>query len=123
MESSLRAARLRSERRETCIPCRGRRRAGEGRRTVKPMLHIAQLGDRRVQCMVTRSPTARKIRVRVGLKGVEVVQPRDRSTQELDVFLRGNEGWLLEQLERVARLQPVRTMRSSRSGQILLDGA
>jgi predicted metal-dependent hydrolase len=54
------------------------------------------------------SPAAKKLRVRVGPNGVQVVRPRSRSGKNVTAFLRAHEQWLLQQLERVAPLNSLR---------------
>src|SRR5262249_38718606 len=58
---------------------------------------------------VTVSRTAKRCRIRVGPGGVEVVLPRTAGPDRAEAFLRENAAWVLEQLERVARLGDIRT--------------
>jgi len=83
--------------------------------------HIS-LGGRRVNFHIVRSRAARQLRVRVGLNGMDVVQPRGRRDEEVDIFLRANEGWILAQLERTARLRAIRRPNRSRASAILFRG-
>lgn len=46
-----------------------------------------QFDGRQINCRLIHSDTAKKLRVRVGLGGVEIVQPVERSPLELDRFL------------------------------------
>lgn len=55
--------------------------------------HQIRLGDRVIEYRVVRSKVARKLRVRVGPDGVEVVQPASRSREEVPAFLATNELW------------------------------
>jgi predicted metal-dependent hydrolase len=59
------------------------------------------------------SPTAKKLRVRVGPNGVQVMRPKSRSREEVSAFLRTHEQWLLQQLHRVASFSSLRRGRSS----------
>ena len=62
------------------------------------------------------------LRVRVGPRGVQVLHPVTRSPEDVQSFLRNNAGWLLEQLDRVARLRSLRMVRQRPAGEILLHG-
>lgn len=81
-----------------------------------------RLGDREVDYRLVRSTAARKLRVRVGPNGVEVVQPSTRSGKEVSDFLSTNRYWILDQLERAERLRGVRRPDYCRVGEILFRG-
>jgi predicted metal-dependent hydrolase len=57
--------------------------------------HHVRLGGRRVDYRVVRSTAARKLRIRVGPSGVEVVQPAVRNGEDVSAFLNRHEGWIL----------------------------
>lgn len=84
--------------------------------------HQIQLGGRRVDYHVVRSRAARKLRLRVGPNGVEVVQPAERNTEEVSAFLDRNGAWILDQLQRMERLRSVRRPEQRRVGEILFRG-
>jgi predicted metal-dependent hydrolase len=84
--------------------------------------HQIRLGGRRVDYLVVRSRAARKLRLRVGPNGVEVVQPAARNGENVSAFLNSNEAWILDQLRRVERLRSVRRPAQSRVGEILFRG-
>ena len=84
--------------------------------------HQIHLGPRRVQYRVVRSKAAAKLRVRVGPNGVEVVQPAARDGQDVSAFLRRNEAWIIDQLQRAERLHRVRRPPVRRAGEILFRG-
>ena len=85
--------------------------------------HETRLGGRRIEYRILRSRAARKLRLRVGPDGVEVVQPADRDGAHVAAFLGRNEAWILDQLKRVARLHGVRRRPALRpAGQILFRG-
>lgn len=88
-----------------------------GTRTARITLD-GRLVDYRLAC----SLTARKLRVRVGPQGVEVVQPRGRTVGEVRAFLRSRRRWLLAQVDRVARLRNLRTRASASRGDLLYRG-
>lgn len=80
------------------------------------------LCGRKVDYRLINSKSARKLRVRVGVGGVEVVQPAARETGETALFLRRNESWIVEQLERVERFRKVRRPRTQCAVEILYRG-
>ena len=84
--------------------------------------HQIRLGGRRIDYRVVRSTAARKLRVRVGPNGVEVVQPAARSSEDVFTFLDRNEAWILDQLQRAERLRSVRRPAQHRAGEILFRG-
>jgi predicted metal-dependent hydrolase len=81
-----------------------------------------EIGGRRVDFRLVSSKSARRLRVRVGVSGIEVVQPAMREAEEVTSFLRSNEAWIIEQLERVERFRAVRRPRKTRSAEILYKG-
>jgi predicted metal-dependent hydrolase len=85
-------------------------------------LDSINLGGRKLDFRLVRSPTAQKLRVRVGLAGVEVVQPKQREAAEVKAFLFSHQEWILHQLERVDRFRSVRTPQRRGSGEILYRG-
>jgi len=84
--------------------------------------HQIQLGGYRIKYRVVRSRTARKLRIRVGPNGVEVLQPVARNTEDVSTFLSSNEAWILDQLRRVERLRGVRRPEQCQMGEILFRG-
>jgi predicted metal-dependent hydrolase len=80
------------------------------------------LDGRKIDYRVVRSKAARKLRVRVGPSGVEVVQPATRANGEVDTFLHGNADWILGQMDRVERLQALRKPPRKTVGEILFRG-
>ena len=84
--------------------------------------HQVRLRGRRVDYRLVVSPAARKLRLRVGPHGVEVVQPRERQTKDVVAFLDRNAAWILAQLARVERLRDVRPPAQRRVGEILFRG-
>jgi predicted metal-dependent hydrolase len=84
--------------------------------------HQIRLGGRVVDYRLVRSKAARKLRLRVGPNGVEVVQPATRNGEEVSAFLSANGRWIVNQLERAERLRSVRRSMQRRAGEILLRG-
>lgn len=81
-----------------------------------------RLGDRQVNYRLIRSNAARKLRVRVGPGGVEVVQPAARTAEEASQFLADSAEWILEQLDRTDRLSKLRRTPRRAAGKILYRG-
>jgi predicted metal-dependent hydrolase len=71
---------------------------------------------------LVQSKSARKLRVRVGIDGVEVLQPEGRDFPEVEKFLKSSSGWIMNQLERVERLRLVRKPFFKSEGAILFRG-
>lgn len=84
--------------------------------------HQIRLGDRAIDYRVVRSKAARKLRVRVGPDGVEVVQPVARSAEEVSAFLTANGRWLIEQLGRAEWLRQLRRAVHRAPCEILFKG-
>ena len=84
--------------------------------------HRIQIGGRLVDYRMVRSKAARKLRVRIGPNGVEVVQPVTRNRGEVSEFLATNGRWILDQLDRTERLRGVRRTVRRPAGEILFRG-
>ncbi len=76
----------------------------------------------RIEYRVVPSKAARKLRLRVGLGGVEVLQPEGREDGETDAFVRANRDWILAQLDRVEQLRRVRRPERINSGEVAFRG-
>src|ERR1700730_13554363 len=85
-------------------------------------LHTINLGRRKVEYRLIRSKTARKLRVRVGLAGIEVVQPEARGAGEIEAFLLVHGEWIISQLERIEQFRSVRKSQRNGTGEILYRG-
>jgi predicted metal-dependent hydrolase len=81
-----------------------------------------ELAGRRIDYRLVRSKTARKLRVRISVEGIEVIQPQARKSEEVMSFLRANEAWITSQLTRVERFRSVRKPQRNRAGEILFRG-
>lgn len=81
-----------------------------------------RLVGRVVDYRVSHSKAARKLRVRVGPDGVEVVQPISRNGEDVPEFLVANGRWVIEQIDRVERLRSARRPSPRASGEILFRG-
>jgi Predicted metal-dependent hydrolase len=84
--------------------------------------HQIELGGRRLDYRVVHVKAARKLRLRVGPHGLEVVKPAGRNGQEVSAFLGRHESWILAQLQRVERLRSVRTATRRPPDEILFRG-
>jgi predicted metal-dependent hydrolase len=83
--------------------------------------HQIELGGRRIDYRLVASRSARKLRIRVGINGIDVVQPVNRTDDDVSEFLDRNEEWILDQLRRVDRLRKIRVT-DRRRGAILFRG-
>jgi predicted metal-dependent hydrolase len=84
--------------------------------------HRVQLDGREIEYRLLRSKVARKLRIRVGPDGVDVVQPVTRDGGDVTSFLAENGKWLLEQLDRTERLRSVRRAVKRTLGEIPYRG-
>src|SRR5438034_450137 len=84
--------------------------------------HEIQLGGQRVDFRVARSVAARKMRLRVGPNGVEVLQPAARTGEDVTAFSERNAAWLHEQLRRVQQLRGLHQSRRRNGREILFRG-
>lgn len=75
-----------------------------------------------MQYGVLSSRVARKLRVRIGLNGVEVTRPTGKTSSDVESFLTARTPWVLDQLRRVERLRNVRRPERILAGQILFRG-
>lgn len=80
------------------------------------------LNGQKVEYRVVHSRTAKKLRIRVLLNGMQVVLPKSRQLEEAQTFLLENEKWVTEQLGRAKRLRRVRRPERSQHGRVLLRG-
>jgi predicted metal-dependent hydrolase len=85
-------------------------------------LQSISLGGRKIDYRVIPSKRARKLRVRVGLDGVEVVQPATRQACEVTSFLRAHEKWISNQLDRVERFRSIRRPKRGSGQDVLFRG-
>jgi hypothetical protein len=65
------------------------------------------LSGRKVEYQVKPSRTAKKLRIRVGPHGVQVVRPTARPDDDITRFLSHNQAWIIRQLDRAETLQAV----------------
>jgi predicted metal-dependent hydrolase len=75
-----------------------------------------------IRYRVVHSKVARRLRLRVGFDGIEVVQPESRQTRDVTDFLRTNGSWVTQQLVRVEKLRSVRQPKRRKAGEILFRG-
>ncbi len=81
-----------------------------------------ELGGQTIDYRLVRSKSARKMRVRVGIDGIEVVQPPERGLQELETFLKDNQDWVFNELDRVEHFRSIRKPFPRNKGEILFRG-
>jgi hypothetical protein len=85
-------------------------------------LKSIQLAGRTVDYRLVNSDRAKKLRVRVGQGGVEVVLPVERSPLELQTFLENRQEWIFQQLDRIERMQRVRRPLKRNGQEIFFNG-
>lgn len=85
-------------------------------------LDTIDLCGRKVDYLLVQSKFARKLRVRVGVKGVEVLRPDKRKPEDVTSFLHANGEWIISQLERVERFRLVRKPKLNNECEILYRG-
>lgn len=81
-----------------------------------------ELNGRKVDYRLIQSKRARKLRVRVSIDGVEVVQPVEKNSQELNVFLKSNQDWIIQQIDRIKQFSSIRKPHSNSKPEILFRG-
>lgn len=84
--------------------------------------HSLDLQGRRLDYRLIESATAKHLRVRVRLDGVEVLKPKVRSSRDVRRFLTERAAWIESQLERVRNLDGVRKTAPVSGSSILLRG-
>lgn len=84
--------------------------------------HRIRLGGRQIDYRLVNSSSAKKLRVRVGLNGVEVVRPCERSRSAVPSFLRHNQEWILAEVDRADRLRGARRAAQTAADAILFRG-
>jgi predicted metal-dependent hydrolase len=67
-----------------------------------------ELDGRKVAYRVLASKKAEKMRIRIGLDGMDVIRPLSRDGSEVAGFLKANHGWIIHQLDRIERMRRVR---------------
>jgi predicted metal-dependent hydrolase len=81
-----------------------------------------EINGKRIEYRRVHSDSAKKLRIRVGVNGVDVVQPRGRQTKEVEQFVEANGPWILGQLQRVECLSSIRRTRTTVKGSFLFRG-
>jgi predicted metal-dependent hydrolase len=76
-----------------------------------------------VEWQLVRSPTAKKLRIKVGPDGVKVVLPEGRDSREAAAFVADNRDWVAEQLERTRKLLAVCRSEKRTDGRIAFRGS
>lgn len=80
------------------------------------------VSGRQVDYRLIRSKSAKKLRIRVGVQGVEVIQPEGRDGADVRNFVEANGPWIACQLDRVQTLRSIRKPPESTRGTILFRG-
>jgi len=71
---------------------------------------------------LVRSPAAKKMRIKVGLDGVQVVVPEGRDSREAATFLAENGDWVIEQLARIQQIRALRRPATRNGGHVFFRG-
>jgi predicted metal-dependent hydrolase len=87
-----------------------------------PLCASVTIGGRQVEYRLRATKSARKLRIRVGPSGVDVIRPDGHDASNAEEFLLENGPWVLAQLDRVGRLQAARRLRRMNAGEILFRG-
>jgi hypothetical protein len=87
-----------------------------------PVLHRLRLGGRELAFRVRVARSARRIRVRIGPPGIEVIRPAGRTLAEVGHFLRDHQAWVLAQLRRVESLPSVRRAAAGQTPALFFHG-
>src|SRR5262245_20246206 len=80
------------------------------------------IAGRQVDYRIVHSKTAKKLRIRVGINGVEVVKPVSRNGECVSDFLAANRLWIIDQLDRIERFRSIRRPTKTSAGTILFRG-
>lgn len=80
------------------------------------------LNGQEVEWRLMRSPTAKKLRIKVGPDGIKVVLPEGRDIHEAVAFITANRAWVAEQLERTRKLLAARRPKKPIDGHIAFRG-
>ena len=81
-----------------------------------------EIAGRRVDYVLTRPKSAKKLRMRIGPNLVTVALPADRDTSEVEPFLHDNTAWITAQLARTDTLRELHRPRLVPQGEILYRG-
>lgn len=81
-----------------------------------------QLGRHELAYRLVQSTSAKRLRLRVGISGIEVIQPRARNEEDAREFLQANEVWVLHQWQRIARFRNIRKTPAKNQNEILYRG-
>lgn len=80
------------------------------------------IDGRQVDFNVRATGSARRLRIRVAVDGVDVIHPSGMDARDAEAFVQANGLWVIRQLDRVSRLQAARTPRRVDAGVILYRG-
>lgn len=84
----------------------------------KESIHLA---GQDIEYWLARSPTAKKLRIKVALDEIHVILPASRQAEEAREFLRQNAAWVIAQVERMNRYRAVRRPEQT-AGEMLFRG-
>lgn len=85
-------------------------------------LATVSLEGRQVEFRVRRGRSNGKRRLRVGIGGIEVIEPKGAGSQDAQQFILTHTDWVLAQLDRLERLRDVCKIPEADAGEILMRG-
>ncbi|MBC3493632.1 M48 family metallopeptidase [Pseudomonas taiwanensis] len=80
------------------------------------------LDGQELEWRIVRSPSAKKLRIKVGPNGIQVVLPEGRDSREAAAFITDNQAWVAEQVERTRKLLAARRPVKRANGHISFRG-
>jgi predicted metal-dependent hydrolase len=89
---------------------------------MSPVCASVIIDGREVEYRLRLAKSARKLRIRVGVGGVDVIRSEMGDAHDAETFLQANGQWVLAQLDRVSRLQAARRVRRVDAGTMLFRG-
>jgi predicted metal-dependent hydrolase len=85
-------------------------------------VHSLEINGQKIEYHLVTSRTALRLRIRVGLDGIEVLRPLARTEEEAATFLRRHEEWIYDQMKRIERLRVMRRPLLQHKGEMLFRG-
>jgi predicted metal-dependent hydrolase len=105
-----------------CAQAKTRETSFTGTAMNESISKTVDLDGKRIIYRLVRSKRARKLRIKVGLNGVEVIQPSRSNLRQVQDFLKLHEKWITSQLDRIERFRSLRKPVLTGKGEILYRG-
>jgi predicted metal-dependent hydrolase len=90
--------------------------------TNRPRSGRITLDGRAVDYRVRRADGKSRLRIRVGVGGVEILQPSSHDPDDVEAFVRDHGEWVLNQLDRTSQLRHALRVNQTSIGEILVRG-